>query len=224
MSDVLIVAESESVREGARSLLVREGFGARVARNGSEGMRKLAVRRPDLVLLEPKMSRMSGFRICELIRRADRLMPVIFLSAHASTDEQLRALAIGGDDYVSQLAGGNVLLARIRRAIARLDDLDEPEEVLSIGRVTVGLESLTVRGGRTPMRLTRTERDILLILAQREGAYISREQLVVALRGRGYACVRGLVYTHMYNLRRKLGPSGDALVCDRRVGYCLNRQ
>lgn len=223
MSDVLIVAESREVRERARRLLKREGFGARIARSGSEGMRKLGVRRPDLVLLEPRMSRMSGFRICELIRQADRLLPVIFLSSFASTDEQLRALAIGADDYVPQVAGGRVLLARIRRAITRLADFDEPEEVMSIGRVTVGLESRIVRGGRTPMHLTSTERDILLILAQREGAFVSREQLLVALRGRGYACVRGLVYTHVYNLRRKLGPAGNALVCDRRVGYRLNR-
>ena len=222
MSDILIVAESETLREGVRSLLVREGYGARIARSGSEGMRKLGVRRPDLLLLEPEMSRMSGLKICELIRRADRLLPVIFLSPQASTDEHLRAFALGADDYVAELAGGEILLARIRRALARMDDFDGSEAVVTIGKVTVGLETLTVRGGRTLKRLTRTERDILMLLVQHANTYVTRSQLATALRGQDYVCARGLIYSHVYNLRRKLGPAGDALICDRRIGYRLD--
>lgn len=219
MAEILIVDDERVLREGLKAMLSGEGFEVRTARDGEDALRKISERAPDLVLLDVMMPRMNGFRTCEEMRKADRTMPVIFLTAKDSEADQVRGIGLGADDYISKGAGESVLLARIRRALERAEDYDRPGEVLELGKVRVNFETLAVEHDGTKTLLTRTQGDILRLLSSAPGKFFSKDEIIVSLRGRGYACADGLVYSHVYNLRGKLGPAGGCIICDRRSGY-----
>ena len=99
---------------------------------------------------------------------------------------------------------------------------DASGEWLKLGAVEVDLKSLEVfYSGVLSERLTRTERDILRVLASRRGKILSRDDLIAALRGEGFACEDSLVYSHVSRLRKKLGPAADMLMNSRAAGYSL---
>ena len=230
MTEILLADDERAFREGLKALLSAEGFSVRTARDGDEAVRKFAERRPDIVLLDVMMPKMNGFLACERIRQLDRRVPVVFLTAKDAEADQVRALGIGADDYVSKSAPEALLLARIRRAVERSRELSAAApaadavvgEVLHLGRVTVNLSTLVVSGVRRgTCSLTKTEADILRILASARGRHLTTDELIAALRGAGFACEDTMIYVHVSNIRRKLGPAAEMLSSSRGAGYSL---
>lgn len=221
MAEILIVDDERVLREGLKATLAGEGHHVRTARDGEDALRKISERAPDLVLLDVMMPKMNGFRACEEIRKADRTVPVIFLTAKDSEADQVRGIGLGADDYVSKAASDAVLLARIRRALERTEAFDASSSVLCLGKVRVNLDTQVVSEGTRESRMTRTECDLLRFLATEPGRFFTKDEIVVALRGRGFACEDTLVYSHVHNVRQKLGSAADCLVCDRVSGYKL---
>ena len=226
MAEILIADDDRLIREGMKALFAGEGFSVRTARDGEDALKKFAESRPDLVLLDVMMPKANGFKACEEIRRLDRLVPIVFLTAKDSEADEVRGIGLGADDYVSKTAGEAVLVARVRRALERAAAIDaevSPPRVLQLGAVTVDFDRLTVSGSGADGRLTRTEADILQLLALRAGSPMTGDELIAALRGEGYACEDSMLYSHVSHLRRKLGPAGCLLANDRSTGYRLMR-
>lgn len=229
MSEILIVDDERLIREGLKMTLQGEGYEVRTARDGDEALNKIAERRPDLVLLDVMMPRMNGFRCCEEIRKTDPLLPVIFLTAKDSEADQVRGIGLGGDDYVSKATGDALLLACIRRALERAKRMGEravmkTDSKIRLGKVTVDLRAFSVtEGGRVIATLTKTEADIMRIFNSQRGEMIVPDDIITELRGNGFACEDGMLYSHISNLRKKLGPAGDMIVNMRNVGYGLKR-
>ena len=117
MAEILVVDDERTVRDGLKARLQGEGFAVRTARDGADALAKIAERRPDLVLLDVMMPRMNGFRVCEEVRRTDGALPIVFLTAGASDGDQVRAIGLGGDDYVSKSAPDAVLLVQTRQGV-----------------------------------------------------------------------------------------------------------
>ena len=226
-AEILIVEDERALRAGMKGLLSGEGYAVRTARDGEEALAKIAEKRPDLVLLDVMMPKMNGFRCCEEIRKADALMPVVFLTAKDSEADQVRGLGLGADDYVSKDAGEAVLLARIGRALARAEKMDERVirgigAEIRLGKVTVDLRTFSVaEGGRELARLTKSEADVLKLLYSRRGEVLASDDLITELRGSGFACEDGMLSSHVYNLRKKLGAASDLIGNRRGVGYVL---
>lgn len=221
MAEILIVDDERVLREGLKAMLSGEGFGVRTARDGEEALRKISEGAPDLVLLDVMMPRMNGFKTCEEIRKTKRTLPVVFLTAKDSEVDQVRGLGLGADDYVSKDAGEALLLARINRALARVEAFDASGAVLRLGKVSLNFDTQVIAEGSREVRMTRSECDLLRFLASAPGRFFAKDEIIVALRGRGFACEDGMIYTHIYNLRQKLGSAADCLVCDRVSGYKL---
>ena len=227
MAEILVVDDELAVRRGVKALLQGEGYGVRTAKSGADALAVLAERRPDLVLLDVMMPGMNGFRVCEEIRKGDRLLPVVFLTAASSEADQVRAMGLGGDDYIAKSAPPSVLLARVGRALARGADVASSisrrsPDVVRLGRVSVDMRSLAVADGAGASEfLTRTEADILAMLFARRGECVSHDELVEGLRGEGFACEDSMIYSHVSRLRRKLGPAGQLIVSARGAGYRL---
>ena len=226
-SEILVVEDERALREGMKGLLSGEGYAVRTARDGEDALAKIDEKRPDLVLLDVMMPKMNGFRCCEEIRKADPLLPVVFLTAKDSEADQVRGLGLGGDDYVSKATGDALLLACIRRAIERTEKLGERavtgvKSKLRLGKVTVDLKSFSVtEGGKEIARLTKTEADIMRVLNSQRGEMIVTDDIITGLRGNGFACEDGMLYSHICNLRKKLGSAADMIVNVRGVGYWL---
>ena len=227
MAEILVVDDERVLREGLKANLAGEGFAVRTARDGEDALRKIAERRPDLVLLDVMMPKMNGFRVCEEIRRTDTLLPIVFLTAKDSEADQVRGIGLGADDYISKDAGEPVLLARINRALARAATFGAPMaerkgHPIRLGKLHVDLNSLSAVGpGGEIIRLSKTEVDILKILDSDRGRFFTLDRIISELRGRGFACEDSLVYVNISRLRRKLGPVGELISCNRSAGYCL---
>lgn len=218
-----------AVRKGVRDFLVAEGFSVRTARDGEDALKKFSDARPDIVLLDVMMPKLNGFRTCEEIRRMDASVPVIFLTAKDSDLDQIRGLGLGGDDYVSKDVSEAVLLARVNRALERSRRQDEQRathggEKIRLGSVTVDLRTLSVCEEDAEIAvLTRTEADLLKCLDAKRGELVLFSDLIVALRGNGYACEDEMLYVHMSHLRGKLGAASEKISTKRGVGYVLSR-
>lgn len=223
MAEILLVDDERVLRDGMKQILTAEGYEVRTARNGDDAIAKFSEKRPDLILLDVMMPKMNGFRACEEIRKFDRTMPIIFLTAKDSETDQVRGIGLGADDYILKTSSESVLIARIRRALERSMSFDMPKTVVRLGKVEVDLDRLLVMTDKTQIRLTRTEADVLRILSQERGSFISRSSIVEKLRGTGFVCEDGVVYTHIYNLRKKLGAAASYIVSDHSKGYMLVR-
>ena len=227
MPEILIVDDERAIREGLKMTLSSEGFEVRTARDGDDALKKIAERKPDLVLLDVMMLRMNGFLVCEAIRKEDNLLPVIFLTAKDSETDQVRGIGLGADDYISKDCSDAVMLACIRRSLSRSKSIVETVEkksgaLIRVGKVTVDPKSYKVMLGKDEVaRLTKTEVDLLEIFNSKRGDYFTSDQLIEMLRGQGFACADSMLYTHISNLRRKLGRAGDMLASERCAGYCL---
>lgn len=224
MKVILLADDERIVRTGMRRFLEAEGFKVKVAKDGAEALEKFRAIRPDLVLLDVMMPKCNGFTACSEIRRIDRTVPVVFLTALDSEADLVRGLGLGGDDYVSKSAGEGEKLARIRAALARAEAFEEESSAgrIALGRIVADVDALSVtEKGRRIAQLTRTEGDILRVLASRRGNIVSRHELVDALRGAGYACDEGMLYVHISNLRRKLSAAAAMIESERGAGYRL---
>ena len=227
MAEILVVDDERVLRDGIKAILSGEGHAVRTARDGDEALRKIAEKRPDLVLLDVMMPKMNGFRCCEKIRETDGLLPVVFLTAKDAEADQVRGIGLGADDFVSKGASDAVLLARINRALERAKAFGEAARrasgtMIALGGITVDLKTLAVmEEGREIARLTRTEADILKIFNSQRGALIVPDDIITELRGNGFACEDTMLYMHISNLRKKLGVASGLIVNRRGVGYGL---
>ena len=227
MAEILVVDDERVLRDGIKAVLSGEGFEVRTARDGDEALKKIAEKRPDLVLLDVMMPKMNGFKCCERIRETDRILPVIFLTAKDAEADQVRGMGLGADDFVSKSVSDAVLLARINRALERSSAIGESVRsasgsVIALGAVSVDVKSFAVtENGEEIARLTKTEADILKLLDSKRGELVVQDDIITDLRGNGFACEDTMLYVHICHLRRKLGPASSMIINKRGVGYWL---
>lgn len=223
--EILLVEDERVVRKSFRALLEADGFAVREARDGEAGVAACAVRRPDLVLLDVMMPKLNGLQACAQIRARDALVPILFLTGVPSETTQLRAYGVGADDYVEKATNPDLLLAKVRAAVRRGRAVRAQEVAcrrICLGTVEVdSLSHEVFVAGKPVGRLTKTEGDILRALAARRGETLTVDALVAALRGAGFACSDAMLYVHVSNLRRKLGPASGLLTSARGIGYTL---
>ncbi len=223
--EILLIDDERTLRNSLKDVLAAEGFAVRTARDGLEALKKLAERRPDLILLDVAMPKMNGFAVCAEIRKRDRILPILFLTASESEADQLRAIGLGADDYIVKTTDDSVLIARIRRALERVDSICAEvhgRHQLRLGSLTVDFDAMTVEGHGVSERLTRMEADFLQLLASVPGKCYPLEEIFQAVRGAGSVGEDGAVYASVYRLKRKLGRYGE-LIDNVRGGYRLIR-
>ena len=199
MAEILIVDDERMIRAGMSQLLSCAGFVVREARDGKSALAAVAERRPDLVLLDIMMPGMDGFEVCETILASDRDLPVVFLTAKDSESDQVRGLEVGADDFLSKTVGEEVLLARVRKALAR---------------------TARLAASVAPSEMTKTEADIYRLLSSARGKWFTYREIFNSIRGEGYYGDEGAVRTQMSRLREKL-PSGEKIESKRGFGYAL---
>ena len=197
--EILVVDDELAIRKGLRALLETNGYEVRTARDGAGALTAVREKRPNLVLLDVMMPILDGFSACAAIRRNDRDLPIVFLTAKDADEDQVRGLEVGADDFVSKSSDSSVLLVRIRKALERAERL---------------------LGNAAPDNLTKTEADIFRLLASERGRYFTAMEIFTAIRGEGYAGDEGNMRSHVSRLRGKL-PQGVTIDAMRGRGYAL---
>lgn len=203
---ILVVDDEPGIIEVVRAYLEREGFDVTGAATGREALHAFERVKPDLVILDRMLPDLSGDHVCRQLRLHSNV-PLLMLTARTDEDEVVEGLALGADDYVTKPFSGKELAARVwallRRAgeetIALVD-----RRSFSAGRLVIDQRRRAVAVRSQPVELTRTEWELLGVLARQPGRVWSREELIYRLRGMDYPGEDRTIDAHIKKLRAKL--------------------
>jgi two-component system, OmpR family, KDP operon response regulator KdpE len=165
---VLVVDDEPQILRGLKVILRSAGFQVAQAATKREALDAIAVRPPDVMILDLVLPDGNGVEVCEEVRRWSTL-PIIVLSAVGDEREKVRALDAGADDYVTKPFGTEELTARIRAALRRRDTGDTGDPVVRVGAVTIDLAARRVTRDDAEVHLTPIEFDLLRVLAAHRG-------------------------------------------------------
>jgi DNA-binding response OmpR family regulator len=200
---VLLIDDDERHSALLREYCGRHGIEVDCAARGEDGLRRLAVSRPDLVLLDVMLPGDDGFSLCRTIRRRTRL-PVIMLTARGDVADRVTGLEIGADDYVAKPFDPRELVARIQSVLRRTEPVAARAFVEYEGlRLDPGTRKVEMHG--RPVELTTMEYELLLLLASNPGRDFSRDDILAALRGVDAALLTRSVDILVSRLRAKIG-------------------
>ncbi len=228
---ILVIEDNPDLAYGLRNNLEIEGYEVEVAKDGAKGLSRARAARPDLVVLDLMLPGMDGFRVLRSLREDGIAMPVLILTARGEEADKVRGLRLGADDYVTKPFGVLELLARIeallRRVTAPRKNGGPPGPSLEkFGEIEVLTPSRTVLRNGAPVPLTPKEYDLLMALLQRDGACITRSELLIEVWGYSAEVMSRTVDTHVAELRRKLerDPANPKhIITVRKTGYRLAR-
>ncbi len=222
---VLVVEDETALLTLLRYNLEKEGFTVSSAHDGEEALLQLKEAKPDAVLLDWMLPRVSGIEVCRQIRRtpAWKDLPVIILTARGEEGDRVRGLDSGADDYVVKPFSPNELVARLRAVIRRARPT-AAEEVLRFSDISLDLSAHRVTRGGKPVHLGPTEFRLLRFLMERPGRVFSREHLLDAVWGLDAEVELRTVDVHIRRLRKALNGAGrpDLVRTVRAAGYSLD--
>ena len=221
---VLIVEDDVPITEMLLYNLEAAGFRATHAADGAEALRAMDNEKPDLVILDWMLPKLSGIDVCRTVRRTAGLahLPVIMLTAKGEEDDRIRGLNAGSDDYVVKPFSPNELIARIHAVLRRVGTTAEGEPI-RVGDLIMNLQTRNVERGGREVALGPTEFRLLHMLMEHPGTVFSRNKLLERVWGRDIHVEPRTVDVHIRRLRKILnaGEKTDAIRTVRSAGYAL---
>ena len=222
---ILVIEDEASLTTLLRYNLESHRFRVASIENGGDAMSTIASTKPDLVLLDWMLPRVSGIEICRKIRRDPEThnLPVILLTARGEESDRVRGLDCGADDYVVKPFVISELIARIGAVLRRAAPTSAAQSLAS-GDVTMDLASYRVsRSGRS-IHLGPTEYRLLRHFMEHPGRVLSRDHLLEAVWGRAVHIEQRTVDVHVRRLRQALNGDGevDVIRTVRSAGYAFS--
>ena len=203
---LLIVDDDERIRGLLQKFLIRNGFLVSAARDAAHADRILSGLDFDMVILDVMMPGEDGISFCQRLRAA-RSLPILLLTAKGDTEDRIRGLEAGADDYLPKPFEPKELLLRINSILRRVPQTEaDPAtpKVLGLGGYRYDVEKGTLWEGDAPVRLTATESQLMRIFSTRPGAPFSRTELVEELGRDGGQAQERAVDVQITRLRRKI--------------------
>jgi two-component system, OmpR family, phosphate regulon response regulator PhoB len=206
---VLIVEDETALSTLLRYNLEREGFDVGEAADGEEALVAIQEHRPDLIVLDWMLPKLSGIEVCRQVRRRSetRQTPIIILTAKGEEPDRIRGLDSGADDYVTKPFSPAELVARVR-AVLRRAKPSLSGETLQLADIVMDLASHRVIRAGKPVHLGPTEFRLLRHFLEHPGRVFSREQLLDAAWGRDAYVEPRTVDVHIRRLRKAINRDG----------------
>ena len=209
MAKILLVDDEPNIREVVSLYLRRDGHVVIAAADGEEALRLYQQTRPDLVVLDLMLPKVSGLEVCRRLgaEATDRRVPLIMLTARGEEEDRIVGLSLGADDYVVKPFSPRELAARVEAVLRRVnEDSADPvtRAVLRFGDLLVDPNTRQVTIRDQPVALTAREFDLLHYLVSSPGRVFTRDQLMEAVWGYTFAADTSTVTVHMRRLREKI--------------------
>jgi DNA-binding response OmpR family regulator len=203
---VLVVEDDPGIAEALRVLLDRNGFTPWVTGSGPAGCQALARDQPDAVLLDLSPPGLDGAEFLCRLREEGSTIPVLVVTASASTASLVRILELGADDYVVKPYRGPEVVARLRAALRRAGGQPAPQEhrPLTGGVLRLDLQAREATASGRPVALSPTEFRLLQELLEHAGQMRPAEEIIVPVWGSSAELDRSILRVNVYRLRRKL--------------------
>ncbi len=222
MPKIMIIEDDPAIREELALLLENEGYTTLVIKRFTDIPAQAAQEHPNLILLDIGLPGKDGFSLCAALRKAVPA-PVIFVTSRDAGADEVRALSLGGDDYITKPYSVPVLLARIKAVLRRSGGGPEQADLLEAGELRLSLTKGVVSSGGKAVELSRNELQILACLMVHTGQIVSRADLIDALWDNQIYIDDNTLSVNMTRLRGKLAEIGlpDAIKTRRGMGYQL---
>ncbi len=221
---LLLVDDEDNLRSMLEAALRYEGFDVRAAASGRDTLAVLEERLPDLILLDVMMPDLDGFEVCRRLRNDGVRTPVLFLTARDATDDKVRGLMLGGDDYLVKPFSLDELVARIT-AVLRRSGLMRGGALLRCADLEMDDDAHVVRRGGVEAPLSPTEYTLLRFLLANQGRVLSKPQILDHVWEYDFGGDGGIVETYIGYLRKKIDQVEPRLIHTvRGFGYALREK
>lgn len=227
---VLIVEDGEEIRELLRLYLMPNGFHVTMAEDGRSGLEKFRQVQPSIVLLDINLPDINGYEVCRKIREQSNV-PIVFISCNTSSEDIVRGLELGGDDYIEKPFDPAVVVARIIANLRRapIGQVSNPvlvteDELVRIRDLVIDPKHLRVHVGGTSISLTAKEMQLLLYMVKHPNRTLTSDQLYYGVWGADSMGDTRTIQVHISSIRRKIeaNPAVPEYILNiRGIGYKL---
>ena len=209
MSKILIVEDEPDMVLGLKDNFEFEGYEVLTASDGQAGLERARSQKPDLVVLDIMLPKLSGLEVCKTLRGEGFEGPIIMLTARGQEIDKVVGLELGADDYVTKPFSIRELLARVRAILRRTEGKKKRLGRYQFSDLELDFEAYRATKGGQPLDLSPREFELLRYLIERKGEAVSRDRLLEDVWGyESYPSTR-TVDTHIAKLRAKIGDSGS---------------
>ena len=217
LKKVLIVDDEADILEIISYNLIKEGYEILTAKNGIEALEKVGPFKPNLVILDIMMPKMSGVEVCKILRSKPEYNDtlIIFLTALNDESSQIKGLETGADDYISKPISPKVLVSRVNAIFRRLNK--EEGNVIKLGNMVIDPVKFMVILNGEDVVLAKKEFELLYLLASKPGRVFLRNEILSQVWGAEVIVGDRTIDVHIRKIRQKLGI--DCVTTVKGVGY-----
>jgi len=221
---LLVVEDDPNILELLSASLRFAGFDVATATSGGSAVSAAKERRPDLVVLDVMLPDLDGFEVIRQMREDGTRTPVVFLTARDATEDKIRGLTLGGDDYVTKPFSLEELTARIRAVLRRTAPGEQAPSRLTFADLELDEETHEVYRAGKRVQLSPTEFKLLRYLMLNANRVLSKAQILDHVWNYDFRGDDNIVESYISYLRRKIDTAEPRLIHTLRgVGYVLRR-
>jgi two-component system response regulator MprA len=219
---VLVAEDDRAVREAVVRALELEGYDVTAVHDGNAALAAVEQHQPDLLLLDVMMPHLDGLTVCRRLRSQRNHLPILIITARTEVSDRVSGLDAGADDYLPKPFAVDELLARVR-ALVRRTSFDEPGREVQVADLRIDEAARRAWRGDREMELTRTEFDLLQVLARNAGIVLGPSTIYDRVWGYDFGPDSKALAVYISYLRRKTEQAGETRLIHtvRGVGYTL---
>jgi two-component system OmpR family response regulator len=219
---ILVVDDEPNIVDVVSMALRFQGFAIESAGNGTDAVAAVSAFKPDLIVLDVMLPDMDGFEVARRLGAQQARVPIIFLTARDATEDKVRGLSIGGDDYVTKPFSLEELVARVRSILRRAGVAEPDSSKLVFEDLELDDDAHEVTRGGELVELTATEYRLLRYLMLNPRRVLTRAQLLEHVWDYDFGGDARVLETYVSYLRKKVDRLGPPLIHTvRGVGYAL---
>jgi two-component system OmpR family response regulator len=219
---ILIVEDDPNILEALKYNLAKEGYDTLTSIDGTQAVEAARATKPDLIILDIMLPKMSGFEVCRILRK-EMDVPIIMLTARDDEIDKVTGLDLGADDYMTKPFSMRELMARVRALLRRMEVKTViPETVAKFGDLEIDTSHHVITRAGVTLNLSPKEFDLLVFLAANKSLVFSRDQLLEKVWGYEYTGDTRTIDVHIRWLREKIENNSEEpkrLITVRGVGY-----
>jgi DNA-binding response OmpR family regulator len=209
MPKILIVEDEPDMVLGLKDNFEFEGYEVLTAPDGASGLERARSAKPDVMILDIMLPKLSGLEVCKTLRSEGFSAPIVMLTARGQEIDKVVGLELGADDYVTKPFSIRELLARVRAILRRTDGTKKRLSRYRFSDLELDFEAYRAQKGGDALDLSPREFELLRYLIERKGETVTRDKLLEDVWGyESYPSTR-TVDTHIAKLRAKIGDSGS---------------
>lgn len=218
-TNILIVEDEQRLAEILKKQLEETGFNAEIAPDGYVGRQLIESGSFNLIILDINLPVINGIDLCREIRKTDRRIPIIMLTAFGTSENKITGFDAGADDYVVKPFEFKELLARINVFLRRVDENQEAEPALQIADLSMNLETKSVIRAGKRIELTAKESLLLETFLRNKGKLLTREFIIEKVWGIDFDPSTNIIDVYVNYLRKKIDKDFDLKLIHTRHGF-----